>query len=37
MAERLYWMGCILRKVLLEYRFGIDLLALKHKLAEFRL
>ena len=33
--NKLYWMGCMLRKALLEHRFSIGLWALKHKLAGF--
>lgn len=35
--ERPYWMGCMLRKSLLEHRFQIGLWALRHKLFGIRL
>ena len=35
--NKLYWMGCMLRKALLEHRFSIGMWALKNKLAGLRL
>ncbi|MFO7915021.1 MAG: hypothetical protein R6U43_04960, partial [Candidatus Krumholzibacteriales bacterium] len=35
--KKLYWMGCMLRKALLEHRFSIGMWALKNKLTGLRL